>query len=433
MYVNNRILMLLENLPYPQDVRVRREATALAAVGYRVTVICPAAPGQPSRETVDGVRVYRYAPPRAASGFLGYLWEYGYSMAASFVISLSILFGEGFDAVHAHNPPETFVFIAMFYKLFGKRFVFDHHDLSPEMYQARFSGKGNRIVYSVLVWLEKLTCNFADHIIATNESYKKVEMDRHHVPEARITVVRNGIELNRMGPVEPDPVLRRKAKTIIGYVGVMGFQDGVDYLLRALHHLVHDFGRTDFYCALVGGGDAWPSLKKLASELALDEYVWLPGFVFGDDLRRYLSAADICAVPDPSNPYNDRSTMVKIMEYMALGKPIVAFDLPEHRFTAQQAGVYVPGNDELAFAGAIAQLMDDPLRRERLGAFGNYRIKNELAWDFSIPKLLAVYRKVLPPLACSQEPLSQAEPTRIRPQHAPIMPGPVQIEKEGGA
>lgn len=432
-HVKNRILMLLENLPYPQDVRVRREATALAAAGYRVAVICPAAPGQPSRETVNGVRVFRYAPPRAASGFLGYLWEYGYSMAASFVISLAVFFGEGFDAVHAHNPPDTFVFLAIFYKLFGKRFVFDHHDLSPEMYRARFRGKSNPIVHVALILLERLTCYFADHIIATNESYKKVEMDRDHMPESHITVVRNGIELNRLGPVEPDPVLRRKAKTIIGYVGVMGFQDGVDYLLRALHHLVHDFGRTDFYCALIGGGDAWPSLKKLASELALDEYVWLPGFVFGDGLRRYLSAADICAVPDPSNPYNDRSTMVKIMEYMALGKPIVAFDLPEHRFTAREAALYVPPNDEKAFARALLQLMEDRSRREQLGASGKRRIKNELAWDFSIPRLLTVYRKVLPPLACSQASLSQAESTRIRPQHAPIMPGPVQTEKQGGA
>jgi glycosyltransferase involved in cell wall biosynthesis len=431
--VKNRILMLLENLPYPQDVRVRREATALAAAGYRVTVICPSAPGQPSRETVNGVRVYRYAPPRAASGFLGYLWEYGYSMAASFAISLVILFDGGFDAIHAHNPPETFVFIAMFYKLFGKRFVFDHHDLSPEMYQARFSGKSSRIVHAVLVWLERLTCKFADHVIATNESYKKLEMDRDAVAATSITVVRNGIELNRLDSVKPDPILRQKAKTIIGYVGVMGFQDGVDYLLRALHHLVHDFGRTGFYCALIGGGDAWPNLKKLVSELALDEYVWLPGFVFGDDLRRYLSAADICVVPDPSNPYNDRSTMVKIMEYMALGKPIVAFDLPEHRFSAQQAAVYVRGNDEVAFARAIAGLMDDPLRRERLGAFGKQRIKNELAWDFSVPKLLAVYRKVLPPLTHSQEPLSQAKHARLRPQDATITPGPVQIEKQGGA
>jgi glycosyltransferase involved in cell wall biosynthesis len=430
---NNRILMLLENLPYPQDVRVRREATALAVAGYRVSVICPSSAGQPPRETVNDVQVYRYAPPHGASGFLSYLWEYGYSTAASFLLSLIIFFREGFDAVHAHNPPETFVFIAMFYKLLRKRFVFDHHDLSPEMYEARFPGKGNRIVYWALVFLERLTCLVADHVVATNESYKKVEMERDRVPETRITVVRNGIELSRLGAVEPDAELRGKAKTIIGYAGVMGFQDGVDYLLRALHHLVHDVHRTDFYCALIGGGDAWPTLKKLASELALDDHVWLPGFIFGDPLRRYLAAADICVVPDPSNGYNDRSTMVKIMEYMALGKPIVAFDLPEHRYSAQQAAVYVPANDELAFAHAIAQLMDDPRRREALGAFGNGRIKNELAWDFSVPRLLAVYERVLPRLDRSQDPQLQPESRRFRTQSTPVPGRAVQIEKEGGA
>jgi len=192
--------------------------------------------------------VYRYAAPTPASGFLGYLWEYGYSMAASFVLSVLVFFSHGFDVVHAHNPPDMFVFIAAFYKLFGKRFVFDHHDLAPEMYQARFPGGGSRIVYDVLVLLEKITCCLADHVIATNESYKRMEMERGGVPEARITVVRNGTELQRLRRIEPDPELRRKGKTIIAYVGVMGFQDGVDYLLRALHHLLRDEGRSDFYC-----------------------------------------------------------------------------------------------------------------------------------------------------------------------------------------
>src|SRR5882762_8300007 len=211
--INNRVLMLLENLPYPQDLRVRREAVALAAAGYRVSVICPAAQGQPRRETVNGVRVYRFSAPLSANGFLGYLWEYGYSMAASFVLSLVVFFGEGFDVVHAHNPPDTFVFIAAFYKLFGKRFVFDHHDLSPEMYQARFPGGGSLFVHGALVLLEKLTCCLADRVIATNESYKKVEIERDHVPEARITIVRNGVELYDLHQVEPDRNLRPKGKT----------------------------------------------------------------------------------------------------------------------------------------------------------------------------------------------------------------------------
>jgi glycosyltransferase involved in cell wall biosynthesis len=409
-----RILMLLENRPYPQDPRVRREAMALSAAGYKVTVICPSDPGQPSRETVKGVQVYRYAPPPPANGFLGYLWEYGYAMAATFVLSLRVFFGDGFEVVHAHNPPDTFVFIAGFYKLFGKRFIFDHHDLSPEMYRARFPGGGSLLVYDVLVLLEKLTCRLANHVIATNESYKKIEMERGRVPEARITIVRNGIELDRLRSVEPDHALRQRGKMIIGYVGVMGFQDGVDNLLRALHHLLRDLRRTDFYCILIGDGDAWPGLKNLVRELALDEYVWLPGPIFGGDLLRYLSATDICVDPDPSNPYNDRSTMIKMMEYMALGKPIVAYDLPEHRFTAQQAAVYVPPNDEFAFAQAISELMDNPQRRETLAEFGRRRVRTELAWDFSVPQLLKAYRAVLPVPTGAQQPSSYAGEINIQ-------------------
>src|ERR1700719_419853 len=206
--------MLLENQPYPQDHRVRREATALAAAGYRVSIICPSSGGQRWRETVDNVRVYRFRAPSPVNSFLGYLWEYGYSTAACFALSLLVFFSEGFDVMHAHNPPETLVLIAAFYKLFGKRFVFDHHDLSPEMYRARFYDGGSTIGYHALLLLERLTCLVADHVIATNESYIAVEIERDHVPADRITVVRNGVEVPR--PLQPDPAVRQKAKKIIG-------------------------------------------------------------------------------------------------------------------------------------------------------------------------------------------------------------------------
>jgi len=395
-FANNRVLMLLENQCYPQDHRVWREAIALVAAGYRISVICPRDTGQPWRETLRGVNVYRYWAPPHANGFLGYLWEYGYSMTAAFVLSLLVFFTDGFDVVHAHNPPDTFVLIVAVYKVFGKRFIFDHHDLSPEMYCARFPGGGSRLVCRILLLLEKLTCHLADHVIATNESYKKVEMERDRVPEARITVVRNGFEEHQHIAAEPDRALRERGKTIIGFVGVMGFQDGVDYLLRALHVLLRDFGRRDFFCVLIGTGDAWPILRALARQLALDEHVWFTGRVSDDELLRYLSASDICVDPDPSNPFNDRSTMLKMMEYMALAKPIVAFDLPEHRFTAQQAAAYVAPNDERAFAQALSQLMDDPLRRDVMGAFGRRRIETTLAWRFAVPNLLDAYWRVLP-------------------------------------
>jgi glycosyltransferase involved in cell wall biosynthesis len=394
---NNRILMLLENLPFPQDIRVRREANALTAAGYRVTVICPASKGQSFRETVNNVRVLRYPPPPPANGFLGYAWEYGYAMLASFLLSVLVFFGEGFDAVHAHNPPDTFVFIGLVYKLFGKRFVYDHHDLSPEMYQARFVGGGSPFVYRVLLALERLTCRFADHVIVTNESYKKIAMERGKVPESRISIVRNGVELSQLDQaVEPDRKLREMGKIIIGYVGVMGFQDGVDYLLRVLDHLIRDFGRTDFHCVIIGGGDAWFNLKAQALQLTLDKYVQFTGFVFGKELRRFLSAADICVDPTPSSTYSDRSTMFKIMDYMSLGKPFVAFDMPEHRFTAHNSAVYVPANDTSAFAKAVVELMDDAPRRVTLGVLGRARIKSKLAWDYSVPNLLHAYSVVLP-------------------------------------
>ena len=333
----SRVLMLLENNPYPQDGRVRREAASLSRAGYDVTVIAPAKKGQPKQDLVDGVRVCRYPAPKERDGFLGYALEYGYAMLAGWVLTLYVFVRFGFDVIHAHNPPDTYVAIAAPYKLFGKRFVFDHHDLSPEMYDARFMDGSNALVHRVLQWFEKLTFRFADRVISTNESYKEIAIERGGVPSERIAVVRNGPDLDRVRAVAPDSALRAKAGTIIGYVGIMGYQDGVDYLIRALGHLVTDLRRNDVFCFIVGEGGAVPSLKALVAELGLGEHVWFTGRISDEDLMRYLSAADICVDPDPFNPFNDRSTMIKMSEYMAVGKPIVAFDLREHRRTAADA------------------------------------------------------------------------------------------------
>jgi glycosyltransferase involved in cell wall biosynthesis len=391
----NRVLMLLENSTYPHDPRVRRESKALTEAGYRVTIICPSAPEQLWRETIEGVRVYRFPAPPPANGVLGYVWEYGYSMLAALVLSFIVFFHEGFDIIHAHSPPDTFVFVAALYKMVGKRFVFDHHDLSPEMYHARFRNHGHPFVYKMLVWLEKLSCRMADRVIATNESYKAVEMERAKVPQQRITIVRNGPELKNGRAIVPDRRLRELGKLIIGYVGAMGHQDGVDYLLRALFYLLTQFNRSDFLCVIIGGsGEARQSLKVLSSELGLNDYVWFTGWVSDEVLIRYLSSTDICVDPDPSNAFNDRSTMIKMMEYMSVAKPIVAFDLPEHRFTAQDAALYVRPNDETEFAAALVRLMDDPGLRQRMGAFGRKRVEAELAWDYSVPNLLDAYRSL---------------------------------------
>lgn len=395
VFAGRRVLMWLENNPYPQDTRVPREATTLVSAGYEVSVICPVGPQQSCHEVLDGVHVYRFPPPPSGDGLLGYLLEYGYSMLATLVLSLLVLLRRGFDVIHAHNPPDTFVFIAALYKLLGKRFVFDHHDLAPEMYHARFRDGGSRLLYNALILLERLSCRLADHVIATNESYKAVEMERGKVPEQRITVVRNGPDLDRLEPVEPDASLRQRANTILGYVGEMAPQDGVDFLLRALHHLVYDLGRNDVLCVIVGKGSELTQLKALASELEIEEYVWFTGSIPDEHMIRYLSTADICVDPDPSNPFNDRCTMVKMMEYMALRKPIVAFDLPEHRVTAQDAAVYARPNDELDFARKIASLIDDPEQCKRMGEKGRDRVEKELTWPHQEKFLLQAYETIL--------------------------------------
>jgi glycosyltransferase involved in cell wall biosynthesis len=390
-----RSLMLLGNNPFPQDERVAREAYSLVKAGYVVTVVCPRAAGQPRRECWRRVQVYRYRRPPDPQGTLGYALEYVQATLAALGLSIRVAAGGGFDLLHAHNPPDTYWLLAALYKPFGKRFLYDHHDLSPEMYAARFSKRPSPALRSMLTLLEKLSYRFADHVIATNESYRKVAIERGGMAPEQVTVVRNGPDLERVHPVDPDPELRARAGTILGYVGVMGYQDGLDHLLRALRHLVHDLGRTDMLAVLIGKGDARDEMQRLAHELELDQHVWFTGRISDEDLLRYLCTADICLDPDPSNPFTDRSTMIKMAEYMALGKPIVAFDLPEHRVTAEEAAVYVRPNDELEFARAIAALIDDPERRALMGAIGRERVAEKLQWDLSVPALIEAYERVL--------------------------------------
>lgn len=385
-----RILMLLENNPFPQDGRVRQEAAALVDDGYHVSVIAPRGTEQPWFEQANGVEIYRFPTPPEASGFLGYLLEYGYATASIGALSLWVLLTRGFDIVHTHNPPDTLVLIAGFFKLLGKRFVFDHHDLAPEMYSALFDDS-NPIVYRALLLFEKLSCRLADAVFATNDSFRRVVIDRHGVPDEAITIVRNGPDLMRLRPVEPAADVQCAGKLTICYVGEMGFHDGVDYLLRSLHYLITDLRRTDAYCVLVGGGDAWLSMQELSTTLEIADHVLFTGWVAHTDVARYLCAADICVAPEPSNAYNDRCTVIKMMEYMALGKPIVAFDLPEHRFTAQTAAVYAQPNDELDFALQLSALMDDPVQRTLMGEAGRERVGSELAWSHQAQRLLTAY------------------------------------------
>lgn len=385
-----RVLMLLQNNPYPQDIRVRREAETLAAAGYRVTVLAQRKSDQPWADTVERVTVYRFPAPPEGNGIVGYFLEYGYSMAALLGYSLFAWLRRGVDVVHLHNPPDMLILIAWLFKSAGKRIVFDHHDLAPAMYQALFDD-GSDVLYKLLIFFESLSCRMADHIIVTNRSYSRHDVEMHGVAPENITVVRNGPDPARLAPSKEINTKKLNGKITICYVGDMGQHDGLDYLLHALGHLRFQMGRQDFHCVLVGSGSAWDDLQALSRELVIEDHLTFTGWVAHEQVRGQMEAADICVAPEPSNSYNNRSTMIKIMEYMAMARPIVAFDLPEHRVSAQGAARYARANDVVDFANQIAQLMDDPDRRRKLGEIGRRRVEEELAWSYQAEKLKQAY------------------------------------------
>jgi glycosyltransferase involved in cell wall biosynthesis len=399
--------MLVEN-PFPADPRVRYEAYKLKEAGYRVSVVAIRYfLEEKTREKVNGVKVYRL--PRLElfrksnadpnwfkiklyhfTSAIGYIFEYFYFTAACLLFSFYIAFKEGFDAIHVHNPPNTLFIIGLFHKLFGKKFVSDHHDLGPELFLSRYKLKGG-FLYQVLLLEEKLCLRCADMVIATNQSYKEIDIKRGKKRPGQIFIVRNGPNLNEMHLVSPDEELQKMGKNILVYIGVMGPQDGMDYLLRSIHYLVNELHRKDFYCLIIGRGDAVEDLKKLRDDLNLNDFVRFTGLIPREDLIRYLSTADICLDPNPSSPLNDVSTWIKVMEYMSLSKPIVSFDLKETRYSAQEAAVYVTPNNEKEFAKAIRHLMDHPEERMKRGEYGRKRVQEELAWNHVSKNLLAAY------------------------------------------
>jgi len=391
---NCRVLMLLENNPYPSDLRVRQEANSLVSHGFQVTVIAPGTRSQSSYENIHGVHVYRYPEPPAGEGCLSYLVEYSWALFFSFFLTFWVFFRRGFDVIHAHNPPDLFVLIAMCFRVIGKKFIFDHHDLSPEMYYARFDNQGSRFVFQALKFFEILSCRMAHQVIATNESYKKVEMERAGIPASRVSIVRNGPDISKMKPVEPEPTVRAKATVNLGYLGVIGQQDGVDYLIRSLEYIVKELGITDIHAIIMGSGSAVPSLKKLTAQLELEQYISFTGSIPYNDLPRYVSACDICVDPDPHNPYNDRSTMVKMMDYMAMAKPIVAFDLTEHRASAGPAALYSIRNDVHDLAKTIVELIANPNLQNKMGETGRQRMIEQFAWHHQENQLLKAYANI---------------------------------------
>jgi glycosyltransferase involved in cell wall biosynthesis len=385
----------VQNLPVPFDRRVWLEATTLRAAGYEVSVVCPKAKGfDRSYELLEGVHIHRYGLPVDASGALGFVAEFVWCFVRTAMKTLRVATrGPGFDVLHVCNPPETYWPLGMAAKAAGRRFVFDHHDLSPEMYRAKF-GDRRGLAHRALLWLERRTFRAADLVITTNESHKRVAVERGGVAPDDVFVVRSGPDLSRLSVRTPEPHWRAGRRFAIAYLGEICEQDGVDHLVRVVKLLRDDFGRDDVHTVFVGGGPHQPAMKAYAEELGVADLCTFTGRVSDDDLCRILSSVDVAVDPDPKTDWSDRSTMNKVMEYMFFGLPIAAYDLTENRFSAQDAAVYAEPNVELALARAVADLLDDPERRAKMGEVGARRIRDELAWEYSAPVLLAAYDRV---------------------------------------
>ncbi|SDL79257.1 Glycosyltransferase involved in cell wall bisynthesis [Nonomuraea maritima] len=391
------VLIVVQNLPVPLDRRVWLECRALKDAGYEVSVICPKGPGDPAYEELEGVHLYKYAPPRQAKGLAGYAWEFAYCWVRTALLSLKVRRRRRFQALQACNPPDTYWALARLWRPFGVRFVFDHHDLNPEVFRSRFGEPATvagRLQLRALLWLERRTFRAAHQVIATNASYQNIAVERGGVPRELTTVVRSGPDTTVMRPGPQVPELRRGREHLLVWLGIMGPQDGVDVVLRVAEQVVHRHGRDDVGFALLGFGDCLEDLKRLAAELDLEEHVEFTGRVGPTEIARYFSSATAGLSPDPFSPLNDVSTMNKTMEYMAFGLPVVAYRLTETAVTAGECAVYADPDDLDGFVKELIQLLDDPARRAALGAAGRRRAETVLDWRPQAEAYVAVYDSI---------------------------------------
>jgi len=386
-----RVLIIIQNLWVPFDRRVWLECQALVAAGYDVTVVCPKGPNDPSYQVIDGVTVHKYKAYAPGGSKAGFVWEYAYSFLTTLRLVFRARKAGKFRVLQACNPPDIFWPIAMLLRrLDGTRFVFDHHDLCPELFQSRFGGTTS-LPYKGLRFLERMTHRKADHVISTNDSYRRIAITRSGKANHDVTVVRTGPDPDKLLRGAADESLRRGHRHLVTYIGVMGPQDGVDIVVRAADHIVNTLGRTDVAFTLMGGGDSFDDVVALRDQLGLGEYVEFTGRVPDETVRAVMSTADLGLSPDPKNPLNDVSTMNKTMEYMAFELPVVAFDLVETKVSAEDAAVYVEPNDVQQYGEAIVDLLDDEVRRRRMGKLGRERVENVLAWKHQQKAYLEVY------------------------------------------
>jgi glycosyltransferase involved in cell wall biosynthesis len=390
-----RVLIIVQNLPVPFDRRVWLESQALAAAGYQVTVVCPKGKGDPGHQVLDGIEIYKYRPYAPGGSKVSFVTEYAYSfLATAWQTYLARRRGK-FAVMQACNPPDIFWPLALILRTLDRtRFVFDHHDLCPELFVSRFPGSDRSLPHRGLLALERATHRTADHVISTNDSYREVAIKRSGKKPADVTVVRTGPDPERLRRGEPQPGLRRGRAHLAAYIGVMGPQDGVDIVVRAADVIVHELGRDDIAFTLIGSGDCYDELVALRDELGLAGHVEFTGRAPDELVGQIMSTADAGLSPDPKNPLNDVSTMNKTMEYMAFELPVVAFDLRETRVSAADAAVYVTPNDVREYAKAIVALMDDEVKRTQMGKRGRVRVEQELAWPHQRRAYVNVYQQL---------------------------------------
>lgn len=389
------ILIIVENLTVPLDRRVWQEARTLREAGYTVSVVCPKGGKYTAPyEVLEGIHIFRHPLPYEADGALGYALEYSWALAWEFALSVKAYWKVGFDAVQACNPPDLLFLIGGFWKyLFGKRFIFDHHDINPELFEAKFNKRGR--FHKLLTWLEKLTFKAADVSIATNDTFKDIAIKRGGMSADRVFVVRSVPDLTRFKRVAPDAALKNGRKHLVGYVGIMGAQDGVDLLIEAMDDLVNVRGRVDTQCLIVGSGTELPRLEAMVAEKGLNDFVTFTGFLSGEPLLRAFSSFDIGVIPDPKNAYNDKISMNKVFEYMTLGIPFVSFDLLECRKASGDAALYAGDNDPRQLATQMSNLLDDADLRGALGEEGIARSRALLRWETERARLLSAYELAL--------------------------------------
>jgi glycosyltransferase involved in cell wall biosynthesis len=398
--VTKKILIVVENLPVPFDGRVWKEALSLRKAGYEVTVLCPKGKGyERGHEVLEGVHIYRHPMPKEGNTPAGYLWEYGSALCWEFLYSWWIYLRRGFHVMQGCNPPDNIFLIALPFKLLGVKYIFDHHDANPELYFSKYEKQG--FFYRAQVWLEKQTFRFSDVAMSTNESYKELAVTRGGLAPEDVFVVRNGPDLETFRAVPPNPALKYGKPYLVGYVGTMSIQEGLDILLDVALY-IRNSGRRDVHFTCVGGGPGLAGLRQMVKDKNLEDTVNFTGRVPDQQLLDILSTADVCVNPDKPCTMNDISTMIKIMEYMALSKPIVQFDLKEGRRSAQDSSLYSDNHDLVPdFAAKILWLLEHPEERRKMGEFGRRRVENELAWEYSVANLLAAYQRAFAKRASS--------------------------------